>query len=43
MTKRDWMWTVVWLLLLIAAFGTGKDDCNGAARNLITRLIMPGR
>ena len=27
MTKRDWFWTVVWLLALIGAFGlAGRDD-----------------
>ena len=27
MNRRDWFWTAVWLLLLIAAFGlAGRDD-----------------
>ena len=33
MAKRDWFWTVIWLLLLIAAFGiAGKDDCEREQR-----------
>ena len=27
MTKRDWFWAVVWLLVIIGAFGlVGRDD-----------------
>ena len=33
MTKRDWFWTVIWLLIIVGVLGVvGRDDYDMAER-----------